>query len=71
MSMPSLQSSSSVSVPTFLTYGLSDFVRHPGRRALGLVHLHPLDCEYVQLFRASLEEFDVRVASVGCLEGRF
>ena len=46
----------------FLDHGLPDLVRHPGRRALGLVRLHSLACEYVQLLRASLAKFDVRVA---------
>ena len=53
-----------------LDHGLPDLVRHPGRRALGLVHLHSLACEYVQLLRAPLAEFDVRVAPVGRLQGR-
>ena len=50
--------------------GLPDLVRHLGWCTLGLVHLHPLACEYMHLLRAPLPEFDVRVASVGCFEGR-
>jgi len=52
-----------------LDHGLPDLVRHPGRPALGLVHLHPLAREYVQLLRASLAKFDVRIAPVGRLQG--
>ena len=46
----------------FLDHGLPYIVWHTGRRALVLVHLHPLACEYVQLLRAPLAVFDVRVA---------
>ena len=49
---------------------LPDLVFHLGRRALGLVHLHPLACKYVQLLRSPLPELDVRVAPVGRLQGR-
>jgi hypothetical protein len=45
-----------------LDYGLPDLVRHPGRCALGLVHLHPLACEYMHLLRDPLAKFDVRVS---------
>ena len=54
----------------FLDHGLPYIVWHTGRRALVLVHLHPLACEYVHLLRAPLAKFDVRVAPVGCLQGR-
>ena len=52
-----------------LDLGFPNFGRHPGRRALGLVHLHPLAFEYVQLLRAPLPHPDVRLAPVGCLQG--
>jgi len=53
-----------------LDHGLPDLVSHPGRPAFGLVHLHPLACEYVKLLRAPLPQLDVRMAPVGRLEGR-
>lgn len=50
--------------------GLPDLVWHPGRGALGLVHLHSLALEEMHLLGASLAEFDVRVAPVGRFQGR-
>ncbi len=61
---------------THLLYlGLPDFVRHPGRGALGFIYLYPFALEEVHFLRASLPEPYICVAPVGrlqgCLAGRF
>jgi hypothetical protein len=52
-----------------LDLGLPDLIRHPGRGALGLVHLHPRSFEEMHFLRAPLSEPDVFVAPVGRLQG--
>jgi hypothetical protein len=54
----------------FLDLGLPDPVRHPGRGALGLINLNPIALEDVHLLRSPLPEPYVRVAPVGCFQGR-
>jgi hypothetical protein len=63
------QTSSSLIDAHLFNLLLPYLVSHPGRRALGLVYLHPLAREYMHLLCAPLPESDVCVAPFGGLKG--